>query len=819
MKIFNSGDQLDQGRYVIENPLGVGGMGQVYIARQPALDRKVAIKVLHPTLSIDPTFSARFKREAKLMAALNHRNCVTVFDYGETEQGLLYIVMEYLEGHTLADELYHSQRLSPKKTFQIMTQVCSGIFAAHQIGLVHRDLKPENIFLIPDHEKGVFAKVLDFGLAKIVQDEADLLAPSDDFSNETEFQSLENQENYKEKRSNSAEDLTLTHSSLDETELSADSTQEIQTLDSISSDLDSTLIPSNKKTQTEELSSSPLSEDELDETLTASQVLKLKTEITPPSTSQSRSSRQNLTKTGQIFGTPMYMSPEQANGLPVDHRADIYALGLIFYECLTGQLPFKGHSAVELMIAHAVHPPSPLSQKVKAPSKRVENLIDQCLAKSVQHRPSQVKDMIDQLHICQEDLTSDLPFDLLESTDSSTSLTLDAPPSSSPLRSHSATLPSSSLSSPSLSPSPTLEVLPSELNHSINTDPPSLHATSQNKSPSLFPIKESKIETLFLSTFLLFTVYVGIDLGVPLVQCILHSPPLCTDQPTPQYDHKGKACFNPTTTSVLWNFDTHFLGQTASDLNQAPIVPSEASLKSFKDYQNKVLPQKITPNGDEPLDGFSWSDPEGRGQFDFPFNLSLEEDFTLEMWFKPHSEGNTRCGIFLFGNYIGQPNRCELNAQNAGWGVIMSPIRRPSHMDQLPYSPQVNYKLSLSYPYKDESKIKIKSKTMTFLIHPFAIGDQWNHIVLIKDKRSITSIMNGKKTILTYEAKLMNVRNAAYFHFGRFLHTVIESYRGEMDEIRVSSVPLNPDQIIQAYQNRLASHKRAEKYFSKSSSQ
>ena len=125
-----------------------------------------------------------------------------------------------------------------------------------------------------------------------------------------------------------------------------------------------------------------------------------------------------LTKSGQIFGTPMYMSPEQSKGIAVDHRSDIYALGLILYECLTGQLPFRENSAVEIMMAHISRKAPPLSHKLKNPPRNIESLINQCLAKSVQDRPKQVSILLKQFDQHQAELDSDIPFELHGSTPS-----------------------------------------------------------------------------------------------------------------------------------------------------------------------------------------------------------------------------------------------------------------------------------------------------------------------------------------------------------------------------------------------------------------
>ena len=197
--------------------LGQGGMGAVYKARQPNLDRLVAIKILPPQFSGMPGFADRFGREARALARLSHPNIVTVYDSGETD-GLFFLIMEFIDGANLR-ELIQAGELSPTEAMAIVPQICEALQFAHSNGIVHRDIKPENILV----DKNGRVRIADFGLAKLL--------------------------------ANSPEDLTLTH-------------------------------------------------------------------------------------THQTMGTPRYMAPEQIEGAhQVDHRADIYSLGVVFYELLTGELP------------------------------------------------------------------------------------------------------------------------------------------------------------------------------------------------------------------------------------------------------------------------------------------------------------------------------------------------------------------------------------------------------------------------------------------------------------------------------------------------
>jgi serine/threonine protein kinase len=157
------------GRFSILEPLGVGGMGRVYRAKQTPLDRVVALKVLNPHFptSKDPGFQKRFLREASLSSKLRHPNTVTVIDYGQTDDGIYYIAMEYIEGRTLGQAIAESGPLSWTRALSITQQICRSLREAHNQGIVHRDLKPANIMLLNEADQD-HVKVLDFGLVKSI---------------------------------------------------------------------------------------------------------------------------------------------------------------------------------------------------------------------------------------------------------------------------------------------------------------------------------------------------------------------------------------------------------------------------------------------------------------------------------------------------------------------------------------------------------------------------------------------------------------------------------------------------------------------------
>jgi eukaryotic-like serine/threonine-protein kinase len=265
------------GPYEIQSPLGAGGMGEVYRARDTRLGRDVAVKVLTEFFAKDPERLRRFEQEARAVAALNHPNIVAVYDIG-TQDGRAYLVSELLEGETLREAL-HGGQLSTRKATDYAVQVASGLAAAHEKGVVHRDLKPENIFITSDGR----VKILDFGLAKLVAPEA----------KPDEGATIEN-------------------------------------------------VP---------------------------------------------------TSAGAVLGTVGYMSPEQVRGEPVDARSDIFALGAILYEMLSGQRAFRRDTSAETMTAILKEDPPELSSTTKLVSPAMERIVRRCLEKNPVQRFQSARDL------------------------------------------------------------------------------------------------------------------------------------------------------------------------------------------------------------------------------------------------------------------------------------------------------------------------------------------------------------------------------------------------------------------------------------------
>jgi len=301
--------RLLDGKYRLEELCGRGGMGAVYRATHVGTGRRVAVKVIAPELAGNREFIERFRREAKTIGRLRHPNIVNVTDFGitgENEQTLAYLVMEHLEGVTLAVKLKDKRPLPLADALDILSQTCEAIDEAHRLGILHRDLKPENIWLEPVGIGGCNVKVLDFGIAQL----HDILA-----------------------------------------------FEEPEPLPVVS-----------ETNQTAELQPQFFSITE-DETLRMNLTL------------------QQLTRTGTVMGSPKYMSPEQCRGDKLDNASDIYSLGVIAYQMLSGETPFKG-TVAELMQQHREAVPAPLSKKRGDIPATLDAVVRQALAKEPSARPA-----------------------------------------------------------------------------------------------------------------------------------------------------------------------------------------------------------------------------------------------------------------------------------------------------------------------------------------------------------------------------------------------------------------------------------------------
>jgi serine/threonine protein kinase len=268
------------GRYEAVRLLGEGGMGKVYLARQLDLGRQVVIKVMHDHIAQEEKFRERFQRETLLMARFQHPYSVTLYDASLNDPAGPCIVMEYVRGINLEVLLQRNGRLSCGRVGRLMGQLGEVLQAAHDEGMIHRDLKPANLMVVDHDSPREKVKVMDFGLAKLMIDTANI---------------------------------------------------------------------------------------------------------------------KNVTESNFDFavGTPGYICPEQVRGEPIDHRGDIYSVGVIMYELLTGRLPFIGPNSMDLMLAHATEkPPSfaELELHGSIPSS-VEQVVFACLEKDPKDRPQSAREM------------------------------------------------------------------------------------------------------------------------------------------------------------------------------------------------------------------------------------------------------------------------------------------------------------------------------------------------------------------------------------------------------------------------------------------
>ncbi len=264
------------GQYQMEALLGKGGMGAVYRARHILLGDRVAIKVLPPEVRTNAEWLRRFRREGQAARRFRHPNSVTVYDLRTAADGTIYMVMEYVEGHTLDAELKSRGRFTAADALEVLTPIMSVLDTAHSMGVVHRDLKPENIMVGKSVDAGgqPFVKLLDLGIAKMRE-----IAGGDNGGNTA------------------------------------------------------------------------------------------------------------LTMAGQVLGTPYYMSPEQWGEIPrdeneeIDGRADIYSLGLVFYEMISGRRAFSGNTLHELRREHVSTRPRPLREAVPDVPVGFSDAIERATAK------------------------------------------------------------------------------------------------------------------------------------------------------------------------------------------------------------------------------------------------------------------------------------------------------------------------------------------------------------------------------------------------------------------------------------------------------
>ena len=276
--------QLLAGRFKVINLIGQGGMGSVYKAQDLYIKRTVALKLLHKEFASKPIVIQRFQKEVEAIAKLSHRSIVKVHDLGSAEDGCQYMVMDLVEGKSLDAILKEKHHLPVAEALDIITQVADAVQHAHANGVIHRDLKPSNIIISTDAQGKPQVRLVDFGIAKLVEPEGD-----------------------------------------------------------------------NSK----------------------------------------------LTQTGDVFGSPQYMSPEQCRGEALDQRADIYAIGCILFEIITGQTAFSDENAVKTILKHLNEARPPISKELNVPASAVA-VIDRCLEKRKEDRYSDCQQLLSDLKKLEE---------------------------------------------------------------------------------------------------------------------------------------------------------------------------------------------------------------------------------------------------------------------------------------------------------------------------------------------------------------------------------------------------------------------------------
>jgi len=359
--------QILDDKYRLERLLGQGGMGAVYLATHLGTERYVALKLIAPQFMRNQEFVERFKREARAAGRLRHPNVVDVTDFGFSGTGpdrVAYLVMEYLDGCTLSDVLAEENRLPLYWVADILEQVCAAVHEAHQQGILHRDLKPDNIWLEPNGLGGYRVKVLDFGIAKLAEatDAGVAFLPPSHLTEDAP---------------------TLVPSAKPIAAVAAAAHPESRTTMPVPrADLEAaTLIQSAKDDE----SATQLMEtgDEGTRVLDGARSTAAGARLTAIPTSTAAS---GLTRVGAILGTPLYMSPEQCRGEHLDARSDVYSLGIIAYQMLSGAPPFTGDTSAVIR-AHNESQPTPVRQLNGKVPKRVARVVMSALEKDPAARP------------------------------------------------------------------------------------------------------------------------------------------------------------------------------------------------------------------------------------------------------------------------------------------------------------------------------------------------------------------------------------------------------------------------------------------------
>lgn len=406
------GEVLD-GKYRLERLLGQGGMGAVYLATHLGTERPVALKLITPEFMRNDEFVERFKREARAAGRLRHPNVVDVTDFGFAQVGaqrVAYLVMEYLDGCTLGDVLAEESRLPLDWVVDILEQTCSAVDEAHQQGVVHRDLKPDNIWLEPNRFGGYRVKVLDFGIAKLAGETGDYATAANEFPDPAGTQQqFASQAGAQSQLDVVQESIARAVSSLgrggstggsshgsSSQAGSSEAATRIQVSVEGEADQPQTLILAPQSTQQQQQQQSqpdptvagqPPRARQAEYDSDKTRLLDQATAGRKQGNELQTASAAGVTRVGAILGTPLYMSPEQCRGQRLDARSDIYSLGVIAYQMLTGETPFAG-DMMSVMRQHMETPPAPLRDKNRKVKKKVARQVMAALKKNPEQRPA-----------------------------------------------------------------------------------------------------------------------------------------------------------------------------------------------------------------------------------------------------------------------------------------------------------------------------------------------------------------------------------------------------------------------------------------------
>lgn len=387
-----TGQTLD-GKYRLERELGRGGMGTVYLATHLGTERPVAVKIIAPQFMKRAEFVERFRREARAAGRLRHPNVVDVTDFGfaESRDGqVAYLVMEYLDGCTLGEILEEERNLPVGWTLDILEQVCSAVQEAHEQGIIHRDLKPDNIWLEPNQRGGYTVKVLDFGIAKLeehFEGESEFIhrnhagLPTYAATGRVTFSGLAGDGTMVGDGSSTliAEASTIAQTSDHGTRAASPGTVHIEAIEPIASESKTAILEEYDRSNVDQDSVGTRVLNENRETDRSGEQ--------PGSTGNSlfdSPTTAGLTRVGAVLGTPLYMSPEQCRGEHLDPRSDLYSLGVIAYQMLSGDTPFSG-DLKDVMEAHKTLTPRPL--RAKRVRRKMKMAIHSALAKDPDKRP------------------------------------------------------------------------------------------------------------------------------------------------------------------------------------------------------------------------------------------------------------------------------------------------------------------------------------------------------------------------------------------------------------------------------------------------